>query len=377
MYGAARPRDGADANSFDPGSNWTIPLFGCATANKAVIKTVDFSCNGSTGLKDLRILDIHDKAFGQDEHLPIWAVEHRQGLTLKTVKPLWGLVSPEYVDDPGIQTIQREFLWLPESADDASFGMINDNIAGSQFHSQARTAVYAIGRNTESFLDSSISDPGDYSGQTSVALFFKWRSLTESPSTASKILNLVWTDIAANSVVGTRAWGWSARPNMLQRRDAGLSPGSIVQVPVTLWQRHLRYHPVYAIPAIFAAILVLIATIAALVLLTMKRSGPSKMRWYLNHTSAGRILTTFLYPNDSEPQASTSVWSSGAGRKNVDLKKSVPRASSHEEIQDSDEDVSSASHSAVSLIHGEGIQPADSIQMEHLSEQNDRRLDRN
>jgi hypothetical protein len=71
MYGAARPRDGADANNFDPGSNWTIPLFGYATANKAVIKTVDFSYNGSTGLQDLRILDIHDKTFGQDEDLPI------------------------------------------------------------------------------------------------------------------------------------------------------------------------------------------------------------------------------------------------------------------------------------------------------------------
>ncbi|KAJ6085662.1 hypothetical protein N7499_005291 [Penicillium canescens] len=130
---------GANATIY-PGSNWTIPLFGCATANKAVIKTVDFSCNGSTGFKDLRILDIHDKTFGQDEDLPIWAVEHRQDLTVKTVKPLWDLVSPEYVDGPGIQTIQREFLWLPESADDASFGMINDNIAGSQFHSQARTA---------------------------------------------------------------------------------------------------------------------------------------------------------------------------------------------------------------------------------------------
>lgn len=372
MYGAAQNRDGADSNSFDPGSNWTIPIFGCATASKTVIKTVDFAYNGSKGLEDLQILDIHDKLFAQDEELPIWAVENRQDLKLATVKPLWGLVSPDSADDSGIQTIQREFLWLPETADDASFGFIRDNIAGSQFHSQARTAAYKIGGDETSFLGSSISSPSDYSGQTNVALFFKWRKLTGNVSTASHILNLVWTDIAANAVVGTRAWSWSTRPSTRPLRDDELSPGSLVQVPVTLWQKNLRYHPIYAIPAITAVILVVLAVTAVIVLLIVRRSGLSKLRWYLNHTSTGRILTTFLYTNDCDPQASTPAWLADVGERNVNLTDSVPRASSHAEYPELGDNVSSASNSIVSLIDGEESQPtlqtttAQNIHLRHL-----------
>ena len=351
MYGAAKPRDGSDSNSLNPGTNWTIPLYGCATANKALIKTVNFSYNGSAGLKDLRVEGILDKVYEQKQDRPLWAVEHREDLVLTEVKPLWGLVSPEFAGDPGITTIQREFLWLPETATDASFGWIQDNIAASQFHGQALTATFNIGGDDTAFLDTALTKTNDYSGQNNIALFFKWNKLTQSATSASNILNLVWTDLAANAVVGTRACGWSARPGAIQQNHAYLSPGNIVQVPVILWERHLRYHVVYAIPAIIAAILVLIVTATALTLLLLRRSGLAKLRWYLNHTSPGRVLTLLLYPDESQPQALTSAWLNGVGRKMVDLKHPDPRASSLILSHGNDEETSSTNQSAVSLIH--------------------------
>ncbi|KAK4246331.1 hypothetical protein C7999DRAFT_33294 [Corynascus novoguineensis] len=52
-------------------------------------------------------------------------------------------------------------------------------------------------------------DPGldglpDYSGQTNLALKRRWKDLSRSADTVAKIPNLIWTDLAANAVVGTK-----------------------------------------------------------------------------------------------------------------------------------------------------------------------------
>lgn len=48
----------------------------------------------------------------------------------------------------------------------------------------------------------------DYSGLTAgLALYRKWQALSMNAVGAAQIVNLVWTDIAANSVVGTRGGG--------------------------------------------------------------------------------------------------------------------------------------------------------------------------
>ena len=49
VFGAARRSDGTHSLIFAPGTNWTVPLYSCATATKAVIKEVSFSYNGTEG----------------------------------------------------------------------------------------------------------------------------------------------------------------------------------------------------------------------------------------------------------------------------------------------------------------------------------------
>lgn len=44
----------------------------------------------------------------------------------------------------------------------------------------------------------------DCTGTTNFAMFRLWQNLSDTSSSATQILNLIWTDIAAISVVGTR-----------------------------------------------------------------------------------------------------------------------------------------------------------------------------
>lgn len=366
MYGTAKASDGADFNSFNPGTNWSVPLYTCAAATKAIIKTVDFTYNGTSGLQDLHVVDIRDKVYDRKEDRPLWAVEHREDLTISSVKPLWGFVSPEHIDRAGIKTIQREYLWLPETDPPDAFRSIQDNLPASVFHGLALKDTFSIGADLNDPFTSPISETYDYSGQTNVALFSKWRKLSENPTSAADILKLVWTDIAANAVVGTRAWEWSTRPKSFQRRDSSVPPGSVVQVPVTPWQRHLRYKPVYAIPAILVGAVLLVILGVGITLLVVGRSGLAKMRWYINHTSPGRLLTTFLYPDECQPQVSSSVWAESLGKKQISLKDPVPRALSVSSDHGSEgagdaEDAGDAdsSHSTESLIRADDDRQSD------------------
>ena len=63
VYGAARRKDGSASVLFDPGTEWTVPLYSCASASKALIKTVQFRYNGTEGLRSLDILDIKPKSY--------------------------------------------------------------------------------------------------------------------------------------------------------------------------------------------------------------------------------------------------------------------------------------------------------------------------
>ncbi|KAJ5161172.1 hypothetical protein N7492_006564 [Penicillium capsulatum] len=350
MYGTAKAPDGAGFNSFNPGTNWSVPLYTCAAASKAIIKTVDFTYNGTAGLEDLHVVDTRDKVYARKEDQPWWAVEQREDLSLTSVMPLWGPVSPRYADQDGISAIQREYLWLPETNPTGTSMSLDDNVPAGVFHGLALKHAFSIGDNLKDAFASSYSETYDYSGQTNVALFSKWRKLCESAGSAADIIKLVWTDVAANAVVGTRAWEWSLRPTSRPRRDDSVSPGSVVQVPVTPWRRHLRYKVVYAIPAITVGALFLVVVGVVITLLIVGRSGLAKMRWYINHTSPGRLLTTFLHPDECQPQASTSVWVDSVGKKQISLKDPVPRALSVPSDSDEDAEDSQSNHSAESLI---------------------------
>lgn len=45
----------------------------------------------------------------------------------------------------------------------------------------------------------------DYSRSSSYPLFLKWQELSRNASTAGKIMNLIWADLAANNMVSAKS----------------------------------------------------------------------------------------------------------------------------------------------------------------------------
>ncbi|KAL4890583.1 hypothetical protein BDV59DRAFT_184244 [Aspergillus ambiguus] len=323
IYGAATPSDGSNAFTWDPKSTWSIPLYTCASATKAMIKTVHFSYNGTGSLKDLHILGIYDKQYERQEDLPYWGVERREDLNVGDVSPVWGMVAPEYKDHPGLSVVQKEHLWLPDGQSTLSIGYSSDNLPAAEFANKALRAVYQIGSDPTGFEMSAGESIADYSGQNNAGMFTTWQNMTKTAAGSANVFNLIWTDIAANAVVGTRAYNWSVRPAEFAR-DGDEAPGSPLRVAVFPYERRLGYQIPYAIPAIFVAVILGLIALAMLGVVCTGRTGLGKMKRFLHHTSVGRTLTTFLYPDDSYRQATTKTWITRAGVKPVDLSGPVP-----------------------------------------------------
>src|ERR1700742_1880733 len=63
LSGIPKRKDNSSSILFEMGTNGTMPLYSCATANRAIIKTVSFRFNGSRALEGLNITDIKPKAY--------------------------------------------------------------------------------------------------------------------------------------------------------------------------------------------------------------------------------------------------------------------------------------------------------------------------
>lgn len=321
IYGAARRRDGSASLLFDPGTEWTIPMYSCASASKTSIKTVSFRYNGTAGLHSLDVVDIKPKTYATDEEKPLWAVENL-GLRLGDVNPVWGITLPEHDNHPNISTARQEYLYLPGLASTilgVSPTSSSQNLAGVDFYS----GIMAVAYNMDGVDANGGYGIPDYTGKTNLAIYNRWQEYSRNATKAARIINLIWTDISANAVVGAKSHLPSEPLQNLAKRDEAQAP---VQVPITVYTRRVRFHLRYGIPAFLVLALCALISVVALFFILVGRATPSNMRRYLDQTSAGRILTTFLYTNDCPPGTSRTDWIRLVGRKRVDIGGLYPRA---------------------------------------------------
>lgn len=319
VFGAARRQDGSQSLIFDRGTDWTVPLFSCASAAKATIKTVDFQYNGTDGFDSLKVLGVRAKTYESEDQKPLWGIE-RTEMNLQHGSPLWGLVSARYQGNKDISVIRNEELWLPGYQGMAESPTRYDNTPGANFHTDALTVVYNISPST---IKSTIFD---YSGLSHLAMYAKWQELSREASTASNILNLVWADVAANSVVGTRGWVQDRAPTSLSKRDNddGRSDAE-ARVSVNTFERRIRYQLPFATPAIIAGVATLIIAVATTALFFFGNAKPEVMRKFLFHTSVGRVMASYAYPGQCHPQAPTNEWMKLAGRNRIDVSGYAPQ----------------------------------------------------
>lgn len=88
----------------------------------------------------------------------------------------------------------------------------------------------------------------DLVGLASMAIFTRWQKLSTSQDEAAKILNLMWTDLSASAVVGTRG--------VLGPLNNG-DDAEAAKVSVRPIGHRVTYNFVYGIPAFILALFLL------------------------------------------------------------------------------------------------------------------------
>ncbi|GMG07915.1 unnamed protein product [Aspergillus oryzae] len=174
----------------DTNSTWSTPIYSCAAAAKAAIRKVTFRFNGTGELDNLEIERIERSSKPQ-----LWGVERLANHTIRNVRPLWGIVSPEVGTRDDISTVERDHLWLPGYPDTSVSDLYTGqaNMPGSQFYMDRLLSLFGV-RNME-------KSTSRYTGLNDLALYSQWLELSSSSSGVEHMLKLMWTDMAANTVV--------------------------------------------------------------------------------------------------------------------------------------------------------------------------------
>jgi len=311
---------------YDRGSTWSQNIYTCASAVKANIKTVSFNYNGTDdSTLSLAVTSIQDKTYADEASMPLWGVENTGGaFTVQEIDLIWGLISPEYENNPNISTVRQASLYLPGwvnnefSETNAVANDDTENLPGSDFAVGAISASYCVSPpNSGGSTGCQGSFSGqDYSGSTSMAMWIRWQDLTKSPETAALIPNLIWADTAASMVVGTK--GVLGPGNTAQM--------NLVALQVTPTVQRIKFHLVYAIPAFIALLLLILITLLALLVMCVHGFGLQRMRLHLQQVSPGRIYTTFLFPAPGGMTMPSREWGRHLGRQQLDLSGDFPIA---------------------------------------------------
>ncbi|KAM6513478.1 hypothetical protein FALCPG4_015893 [Fusarium falciforme] len=318
VIGMARLLDSPDtiSLSYPTGTNWTQPIYSCASAAKAVIKTVTFEYNGTRGLLGLNILNITDKDYGREEK-PLWVVESTQR-NLSYYDPLWGMTNAAYEGHANTSTLRKDSLWLPGFSSRVSDAPYDDgqNLPGANFHTTGFSHVYDLPASGTEFFD--------YSGKSSLALHQKWFELTRNETGTAHMLNLIWTDVVTNAVVGTRGLASQLEPSNLAKRAGDSTEGTPVLIYV--YERRVLFHYLYGIPAFIVCALALTLSTATVALGLMRRTGFRKLNKYINQTSLGRSLVSLLHPEEFSQEQSKWEWEMGAAKRPIILGRERPLA---------------------------------------------------
>lgn len=254
-------------------------MYSCISVVKASSKTVSFSYSNSDfsiwGIFGLDVRAIADKFYPEEDSKTLWGVENTK-MELRYGNPLWGIVSPSAAASLNMSTLRKGSIYLPGCSECSKGLDSHENLPGADFASDALCATYTVGRK-------SMGPRIDYSGQADLAMYSLWQDYFRTAPTSAKILNKIWTDIAANLVLGT---------NSGELEDQYRILGKEVYRKVTVYSDCIQYRYAYGIPAFLALFLTTGCAVMTAYVTAFRKANPSTMRRLLEHTSTGRLLTT-------------------------------------------------------------------------------------
>jgi hypothetical protein len=289
---------------------------------------VEFTFNGSAALSNLTVSRVMDKNYTNAANEPLWGVEkanESQNFNISDIDLLWGLVDDSYSNDSTVEMFRGKELYLPVAYEGRVMSSFRDNLAAATVFTAAWNHVY----QWSSWISgTSIGDTPSYSGESQYALFLKWRELSRSPGGASKILDLIWTDLVASAVVGTKT-GFEADTASESATVGGLGKREVYKHRNAVIYTNF----LFAIPAFIALGLWTLLLIVAILLLVSRKVTCNILRHHMNQTSLGRAVLDAAHPDRQIAISSTSEWLNRVGNKTLNIrqyqgKESPPRLDS-------------------------------------------------
>lgn len=313
IRGVPRRMDDGPSHMFENGSSWSAPLYGCASTVKATVKKVTMFHNGtSDSLDNLVVQKVEDKVYENDDDMPFWGMEDwASSLNLTQFQPVWGILDPSFETVPNVSTIRAPSLYMVGSGSDINQAKLNslslmNNIPASIFPAAAL--------NTVSTLQTLSTSSYDFLGENSLSLWLKWAELSKSVDTVGDTIKLMWTDLAASAVVGTKG----ALGSYNQESDQA------ARIRVLPTVHRVKYRWAFGIPAFIVALILAIIALVVLVSTVTGQSSLAVMRQRLKHVALGRALTTIFYANTSNYRMTPGEWSRANGEKEVDVTSGHP-----------------------------------------------------
>ncbi|KAK5169528.1 uncharacterized protein LTR77_005504 [Saxophila tyrrhenica] len=326
VLGPANKTSGSDNMLVEPGSTWTRPVYMCSSTTKAIIRTVHFSFRQArgAGLEALAVNSIADKHYVTNSSLPLWGVETPH-MSLIQMTPFWGLIDPEMQNSANLSTVRSDHLYLPASDNSIWHNALYTDGGSSYMPATAAPAMLWESAYAPQGLYDGLQD---LSGYTSLAIASRWKNMSSTTTGTAGIMNLIWTDFAANALIGTRGWlsGKDTLPpnlNMqspLQKHAEPHAPprSGSGSVPVRIYQRTVHYRWIYAIPAFLCLFVAGLICLSAVVAFISGKGRVSRVRHYLNRLSAGRLLVA-LKLEERDWESSTKLWLAMRGGRSVSL----------------------------------------------------------
>ena len=306
LFGAPRPTSNDDTRIAQPFSTWTQSLYVCSSSVRASIKSValsfNSSSNGNSSLENLRVRKVTDKTYDNNSSAPLWGVE-RTFKPMSDVSPLWGPVAEKYALSSDLTTFRGPKFYLPgTNAGIVKVNIVTDSLAAPKAFAAALLSVYE-----DAVQQSSYGEIADYTGKNNVALNKKWQDLSLNATSANKIINLIYTEIIATAMVGTKSSAHNARMPIAAARAGPSSPPG-----VAAYARRLHYNWRYGVPAALVLLVVIIVAVVLLACLIFRFKWKDFTQ-LLNQTSTGRVVTNFLDPYSGVRDSKTEGWLAVAG----------------------------------------------------------------
>ena len=350
VMGTAHPTSGDNSLISKDLDSQERPIYSCASTTKAVIKTVRFRYNSTKSdresMNGLEILNIVDKVYNSRNERPLWGVED-VNMSIPHINPLWGLIGASWGKSVNLSTVRAERLYLPagrslltnvnfyEPAENNDF---HDNFSSLGDFTPAITGPGQAWRFVYKSKQSRRNKLPDYSGSESLTLSNKWDHLSHTAEGAAQILNLIFTDYTANMLTGTRSQLTInnlplSEQKAITSRSEKKNKSEPGQVSVHLYHRIIRYRWVYGIPAFLSLLLVALIVVGAGVALLTNQGSIKRVKHYLWNLSAGRILTSFIYPRSGHMQSATKEWIRAVGAKNITITHGDPPRAGSPDIE--------------------------------------------